>query len=267
MQTWIPKKGAHYTRVMRGAALFLASFLGLGLRQAPLDQFAAGRFMASDGTPLPYRLLKPAVMEPGRTYPLVLQLHASGAIGTDNESQIGGFSNGWLLPAMRKNYATFVLIPQFPARTVEYADVTQPSLLRSKPTALLASAYQLVDAIVKEFPVDRSRVYVVGFSMGASSALQALMARPDLFAAAMAVAAVPPDTSRMPAVPILMIHGDADTENPFLAARAWAQAIKSRGAQVEFRSVPGLQHELPPDLPTATWWRDWLFSKRRTSKK
>jgi predicted peptidase len=250
---------------MRVAALLLA-LCGVIERpqQAPLELFTPGRFATNEGTALPYRLLKPATIEPGRTYPLVLQLHASGAIGTDNASQIGAFSNGWLLPAMRDKYAAFVLIPQFPGRTVEYADVAEPSLLRSKPTALLAPIYQLVDTVIKDFPIDRSRIYVVGFSMGASSALQALMARPDLFAAAMAIAAVPPDSSWVPAAPILMLHGDADTENPFIAARAWAQAMQAKGArEIEFRAYPGLQHELPPDLPAAMWWRDWLFSKRR----
>src|SRR6478735_12680949 len=174
---------------MRGAALLIALFAGLGLRaQAPLEQFTPGRFAASVGTLLPYRLLKPVAIEAGRTYPLILQLHGSGAIGTDNEGQIGPFSNGWLLPAMRSSYAAFVLVPQFSARTVEYPAVAEPALLRSTPTPLLASAYALVEKIAGEFPIDRSRIYVVGFSMGASSALQALIARPDLFAAAMAIA-------------------------------------------------------------------------------
>jgi hypothetical protein len=39
--------------------------------------------------------------------------------------------------------------------------------------------------------------------------------------------------------------------------------MKRRGAHtIEFRVYPGLEHELPEDVPTGTWWRDWLFSKR-----
>jgi predicted peptidase len=114
---------------MRAAAVLVAVFaLGFG-QPTPLEQFVPGRFVGSSGAALPYRLLKPAAMQSGRTYPLVLQLHASGAIGTDNQSQIGALSNGWLLPAVRNKYAAFVLIPQFPGRTVEYADVAQPSSL------------------------------------------------------------------------------------------------------------------------------------------
>ena len=68
----------------------------------------------------------------------------------------------------------------------------------------------------------------------------------------------------MPSSAILLIHGDADTENPFVAAQSWFQRMKTAGApRLEFRAYPGLQHELPDDALTGTWWRKWLFEKRR----
>lgn len=242
----------------------LAIAVLLGNRQESAPQlFTPHRFVAKDGVVLPYRLLAPTAPAPGRRYPLVLQLHGSGAIGTDNQGQIGAFSNGWLRPEILEHYPAFVLVPQFPARTVEYPAVANASPLRSHPTALLTSTYELVDAVAKEFPVDRSRIYVTGFSMGASAALQAIMAHPDWFAAAMAIAPVPPDAPGLPSRPILILHGDQDSENPFVVSRAWFDEMKRRGARnLEFRAYPGLQHEVPPDIPSATWWREWLFSKR-----
>lgn len=262
------RQTVRYTPAMRLTALIIGMVAVLSLQQAsPLQQFAPHRFVAKDGTTLPYRLLAPAELKPGQRYPLVLQLHGSGAIGTDNEGQIGALSNGWLSPEFRKQYPAFVLVPQFPSRTVEYPAVANASQLRSQPTALLASVYDLVDALAKEFPVDRSRIYVVGFSMGASTALQAIIAHPDWFAAVMAIAPVPPDTSGLPSTPILILHGDRDTENPFVVSRAWFDDMTRRGARnLEFRAYPGLQHELPPDVPSGTWWRDWLFSKQRPPK-
>ena len=47
-------------------------------------QFDAGTFTASDGTVLPYRVLRPSRLQEGRSYPLVVQFHGSGGIGTDN---------------------------------------------------------------------------------------------------------------------------------------------------------------------------------------
>jgi len=42
------------------------------------DDFAAGTFTAHDGTTVPYRLLAPAQVDPGRPYPLGLQFPGSG---------------------------------------------------------------------------------------------------------------------------------------------------------------------------------------------
>jgi predicted peptidase len=248
---------------MRAIVVVFGLFAILSAQTAPPEQFAPHRFAGKDGASLPYRLLSPPTLEDGARYPLVVQLHGSGAIGTDNEAQIGAFSNGWLRPDIRERYPAFVLVPQFRARTAEYPAVANAAALRSHPTTLMASAYELVDAVAKEHPIDRSRIYVVGFSMGASAALQAVIAHPDWFAAAMAIAPVPPDAARLPSTPILILHGDQDTENPFAVSRAWFDEMKRRGAgRLEFRSYPGLRHELPPDIPSGTWWREWLFAKR-----
>lgn len=244
--------------------LLIASVVALGGRvQETSEPFAAASFVARDGTRLPYRLLTPPAIVAGVRYPLVLQLHGSGAIGTDNRAQIGAFSNGWLLPEARGAFPAFVLVPQFPSRTVEYPPALDASQLRSRSLSPLAAAVALVDQIAAQQPVDRTRIYVTGFSMGASSALQLVLARPDLFAAAVAIAPVPPDSPLVPSRPILIVHGDADTENPFTASRAWFESMKARGAAgLEFRSYPGVQHEIPADLLTGMWWREWLFKQR-----
>ena len=247
---------------MRLVFLLLAWFASGGLGQAPSPEpFSRHRFTARDGTVLPYRLLAPAHAIAGQRYPLVVQLHGSGAIGTDNDAQIGAFSNGWLQPDIRERFPAFVLVPQFPARTVEYPSGRSP--LRSQPTSLLSAAYELIDTVVSDVPIDRSRIYIVGFSMGASSALQAIVTRRSLFAAAMAIAPVPPDTTIAPSTPLLILHGDRDTENPFTVSRDWFNEERSRGgAALELKVYPGLDHQIPSDVPTGVWWREWLFSKR-----
>ena len=247
---------------MRLALVLVALFATGELSQAPAPEpFTRHRFTARDGSVLPYRLLSPATTSPDRRYPLVVQLHGSGAFGTDNEAQIGGFSNGWLQPDIRERFPAFVLVPQFPARTVEYPEGRSP--LRSQPTPWLSAAYELIDAVVTDLHIDRSRLYIVGFSMGASSALQAIVTRTDMFAAAMAIAPVPPDNAIVPSTPLLILHGDRDTENPFTVSRAWFNEQRSRkGAAMEMKVYPGLEHQIPPDVPTGSWWREWLFSKR-----
>ena len=44
-------------------------------------------FVSTQGDSLPYRLLRPEVVKPGKKYPLVLFLHGAGERGNDNERQ------------------------------------------------------------------------------------------------------------------------------------------------------------------------------------
>jgi predicted peptidase len=69
---------------------------------------------------LPYRLLAPSSPAPAGGYPLVLVLHGSGAIGTDNGAQIGAFVKSWALPQAMADFPAYVVAPQFPARTADY---------------------------------------------------------------------------------------------------------------------------------------------------
>ena len=231
------------------------------------DDFAAGTFTASDGTTLPYRLLAPARIEPGRRYPLVVQFHGSGAIGNDNRAQIERdfAARAWAIPTIRARHPAFVLVPQFPVRSANYDDPAAPHSAIAAPA--LSAALELVDAVIAQQPVDPAGVYASGFSMGGSATWLSLLARPDLFAAALPISGIAPDRARANAlkhIPILVLHGDADTENPIDADREMVTAIRAVGGrQVRMRTYAGLAHLPPGDLVPGDWWRDWLFAQHR----
>ena len=231
------------------------------------DDFAAGTFTACDGTTLPYRLLAPAHIEPGRRYPLVVQFHGSGAIGDDNRAQIERdfAARAWAIPAIRARHPAFVLVPQFPVRSADYDDPATPRIAIATPA--LAAALELVDAVIAEQPVDPARIYASGFSMGGSATWLSLLARPGLFAAGMTISGIAPDRARaaeLKDIPLLVLHGDADTENPIDSDREMVVAIRAAGGRhVHLRSYVGLQHLPPGDLVPGDWWRDWLFAQHR----
>jgi predicted peptidase len=230
--------------------------------------FASAVFTASDGTRLPFRLLAPAATTRGHRYPLILQFHGSGAIGTDNAAQLGPFATGWAAPDIRARFAAYVLVPQFPARTVDYSMGSgRDDVPVSRALPPLAAALELLDSLRQALPVDTTRVYVVGFSMGGSSVWHALLGRPTAFAAAMSIAGVPPaaaDLKRLPRVPLLLVHGTADSENPYAAARGAYDALPPPMRNgVELHAYPGLGHEIPADVLAGDWWREWLFVHRR----
>jgi len=231
------------------------------------DDFVAGAFTGSDGTTLPYRLLAPVRVEPGRRYPLVVQFHGSGAIGSDNRAQIERdfAARAWAIPAVRARHPAFVLVPQFPVRSANYDDPSVPRIAVATPG--LSAALELVDAIVAQQGVDRTRIYASGFSVGGSATWLSLLARPELFAAAMPISGIAPDRAHadaLTAIPVLVLHGDADSENPIDSDRAMVAAIRAAGGrQVRMRRYVDLQHLPPGDLVPGDWWRDWLFAQHR----
>src|SRR5690606_29138871 len=85
------------------------------------EDFASGIFHTANDTGLPYRLLSPLRVEPGKQYPLVVHFHNSGAIGSDNRAQIERdvAARAWALPHTRLRHAAFVLVPQFSERSAE----------------------------------------------------------------------------------------------------------------------------------------------------
>ena len=235
------------------------------------DDFRAGVFTADDGTTLPYRLLAPARLEPGRRYPLVVQFHNSGAIGRDNRAQIEAdiSARAWALPTIRARHPAFVLVPQFPVRSADYDDPRAPRSAHAGPP--LEAALAMVAAIANEHPIDPDRIYASGFSMGGSTTWLAALERPGLFAAAVPIGAIAPDrrlAGKLTALPLLVLHGDQDDENPIQSDRDMVAAIRSAGGrQARLREYAGLAHQPPGDLIPGHWWRDWLFAQRRAPQQ
>ncbi|TWB40790.1 dienelactone hydrolase family protein [Nitrospirillum viridazoti] len=240
------------------------------IKAALSDDFVAKTYTAPDGRTVPYRLLAPATVVASQPalakLPLVVVLHGSGSIGQDNAGQMTGFAKAWALPDLRRRFPAYVVVPQVDARSADYASGGD-GLLASRPGASLSAVLALVDDLAGRLPVDPARIYVIGFSMGASAALDALVAKPGRFAAAVAFSSVPPDRAQaagVATVPTLQVHGDQDTENPYAPDHAWAEAVAAAGGAPVFVRYQGMAHRVPPDMILAPGWREWLFAQRLT---
>jgi predicted peptidase len=140
-----------------------------------------------------YRLFKPKQQSSATVkYPLVVVYHSSGRpVGTDNQAQLGILPKLFASPDIQKSYPAYVLAPQFSTRSSDYVMDATRGVLCSKARPCLQSALQLIDSLKSILPIDSERIYVVGFSMGASTVLNSLSARPDLFAAGISIAGIP----------------------------------------------------------------------------
>jgi predicted peptidase len=230
-------------------------------------------FKSPAGKTLPYRLLKPAATEPGKTYPLVLFLHGAGERGTDNAKQLVWFWNANKPSVLtRKEFAdarAFAVIPQCPDGqqwvNVPWEKGSYQSPQISEPLQL---TLDLIDAQLKELPIDPDRVYVIGMSMGGYGAFDAIQRRPNLFAAAIPIcgAGDPSKAKDVAHVPVWAFHGEKDPAVPVSGSREMVEALKKVGGSPRYTEYPGVGHNSwSPAFEEKEFW-GWLFAQKRTRK-
>jgi predicted peptidase len=237
-------------------------------QRLPVDAWSARSFRGSDGIEIHYRLLPPENPRPGRRYPLVVVFHGSGEIGADNEIQLTRLAKSWARPEIRRAYPAYVLAPQMPERSANYTAGPEALNRSTVPGRPLFTALELIDRLRGELPIDSSRVYAFGFSMGASTTFAALGLRPDLFAAAIPVAGVPvaAQAEQMARTPMWIIHGNSDEENPIDPDRSFYPVLAAvPGARVTFWEYQDGEHRVPMDLLASDAFARWLFAHRKTT--
>lgn len=227
--------------------------------------FEANSFIGNENTVLKYRLLKPKENVGSEKYPLVVVFHGSGAVGSDNERQIGLLPKLWALPNIQKKFPAYVLVPQFATRSSNYVLDSNRDLLVSQPQVVLDSALELIDSLKKTLNIDEQRIHAVGYSMGGSTVINALSLRPDLFASGVSISGIPQfdEMEALSNIPIWLIHGNKDTENPFKSDEQFFKEINFN-KNIRFWEMDGLEHNdifstiiLGENIPK------WLFTKRK----
>lgn len=200
------------------------------IKNLDYSDFKAGKF--DDGKiAVNYRLLKPKNLNQTKKYPLILVFHGSGAIGTNNTSQMGVLSKMWLVPENREKYQAYVLSPQFPIRSSNYHLDETRNMKVSESNEHLDLVLKSIDSLVIKENIDPSRVYVMGFSMGGATTSNAISKRPDLFASAINVSGISQfdKMDELTKLPIWIVHGNLDTDNFPQSNFKFYEEMKSKG--------------------------------------
>lgn len=195
---------------------------------------------------MPYRLLRPLRIEPGRRYPLIVSLHGSGGIGDDNLSNLRFWNGVMARTAWREKYPSFVLIPQ---RKPGGIWGPKPDDDRVKDFYVrndLLTVFELIAEIKQEFPIDDSRIYAIGSSGGGVGTWNILLARPEMFAAVIPVCgrftAQPEDITKLTRIPIWCFHGDADPLVDVTYSRNAFAKLADSGAVMKYTELRGVKH-------------------------
>ena len=194
------------------------------------SQAAAGykdlTFPLADGKVMPYALYLPDGA-PAGPRPLVLALHPGG----ERMPRYGSmFARGVVLPALL-NANAIVVAPDCP--TERWAE-------EGADTAVM----KLLAQVMSEQQVDRTRVLVIGFSMGGGGAWYFSAKHPDFFTGTIAMAATSGNQplESLAKMPTYIIHSRADSVVPFAPAEKNAKALEALGKPVRFEALDGLPH-------------------------
>jgi poly(3-hydroxybutyrate) depolymerase len=108
--------------------------------------------------------------------------------------------------------------------------------------------YFLIEAVKAKHAVDGRRIYLFGHSAGASFALTMGLMESEYFAGAAVHSAALQHEGREQLLsaarklPIVMFHGTSDQVIPIVTGREGRDALQKAGFTVDFRELPGYEH-------------------------
>ncbi len=183
-------------------------------------------------------------------YPLLLFLHGAGERGSD--------------PTIVKNHGPAKLCDN-PRVQPSWRFITVSPQCRDgkwwSPKQMLA----LIDQICETYPVDRSRIYVTGLSMGGFGSWAIAAAASDKIAAIAPICGgLDLRQADKVTIPVWAFHGDADPVVPLKTGVDSVNAVKAAGnPEVIFTVHPGLQHDSWTVTYNNPMLYDWLLSKSK----
>jgi poly(3-hydroxybutyrate) depolymerase/lysophospholipase L1-like esterase len=231
------------------------------------DDFEARTFAAADGGKLPYRLLTPANIEPGKKYPLVLFFHGAGERGVDNALQLKHGAPVFAKAENREKFPCFVFAPQCP-RDKKWVDMDWGATSGTAPvnaSPLQSMALAAVDALSGEFPIDPDRIYVTGLSMGGYMTWDLITRDPGRFAAAIAVCGGGDSAKAAAAksIPVWAFCGLADNVVPPVRTQDMVASLRTAGGKAALTEYPGVAHDSWTYAYSEPNLLPWLFSQVR----
>lgn len=186
-------------------------------------------------------------------YPLLIWLHGAGQSGSDNEAQMGGATKPFTEEANQEARPCFVLAPQCPDRNIGFKDAVASNLMA------------LVKSLCDSLPIDESRLYLTGSSMGGSGSWRIGTEYPGVFAAIVPLCGGgdPSKASALKETPVWAFHGDKDEDVPLERSTSMIEAIKAAGGtKAQLSILTGEGHLIASGVYAKPELHEWIFAQR-----
>jgi len=233
-----------------------------------------------DKDTLPYNLLEPIAYKKYLSenpddligtvsYPLIIFFHGSGERGNDNKIQVKHIKDLFLNSSNIKNYPAFVIAPQCPEnkRWVESSWTVSKHVMPTKISDPLKLTVTLIEELKEKYPIDQTRIYVVGLSMGGFAVWDIMCRYPGKFAAAVPICGGG-DIAKaglLKDIPIWAFHGSNDKVVKVTLTRNMINAIKASGGKPKYTEYQGIGHDCWIKALKEKGLLEWLFNQKLNS--
>lgn len=236
-----------------------------------INGYEARIFRSDSGKLLNYRLLKPDNLDNKLNYPLVIFLHGSGERGDDNKAQLIHGTWRFAEEGSRSKYPSFVVVPQCPEgkRWVEVDWSAPAHVTPEKPSESFILLLQLLREMQAVYPIDDSRIYVTGLSMGGYGTWDLIARYPELFAAAVPICGGGDSTQakRIRDIPVWAFHGSDDNVVPPQRSEDMIEAMRKAGGQPRYTEYENVGHGSWAPAYEEIDLLDWLYSQKKQTKE
>ncbi|MBT8289087.1 MAG: dienelactone hydrolase family protein [Bacteroidia bacterium] len=234
------------------------------------DSYKKELFIQNQDT-LPYRILLPKDFQSTKVYPLILFLHGAGERGSDNTLQMKHGGDFFMSDSIRDKYPSIVVFPQCKTgmswNNVEYdLEADDPKFIfptKHSKNIHLDLLEGLIEALKKQYNIDKERMYVGGLSMGGMGTFELVKRNPRVFAAAFPICggAHPQLARRLRRTSWWIFHGADDRVVPLISSEQIYQALKAKNTDVKLTVYPGVGHDSWTNAFAEPGLMKWLFSK------
>lgn len=223
--------------------------------------FVDKTFKNEDGTESPYVVFVPAKYDPAKPSPVLLFLHGAGETKGGQKMPIeqGVAPHIKRREAKNEPFPFVTIIPQAEAAKTDIPGRWHPDNPDGK------RALAMLDAVMKEYNGDPSRVYLTGLSMGGYGTWAIAAAHPDKFAAIAPICGGGEAAwaEKLKGVPTWCFHGVEDQAVKVEKSREMIEAIKAAGGKPRYSEMPYVGHNSWDAAYSHDELYAWLLSHRK----
>lgn len=216
-----------------------------------------------NGTAFPFRFKKSKGSE---KQPLVIFFSGAGALGTDN---IKPYFECLPMRLKLKKYNCNILIPQSNTQTNNGSSYQG---FNDGLNRYVKSVKKLAETLIKENPIDKSRIYVFGTSFGGFCTWRSAYLFPDFYAALLPVMggfdtkteqSDYDDFKRMTNLPIWAVHSEDDMVVPIDRDDFAMEQLKVLNGNIKYTRWNKYGHGMASHFYRKENWCEWLFQQKK----